>query len=474
MLKGDQMERRKFFKGIGAGAAAAGAGAVLSTMAARTMGPGGPEVHDPREPGFWEKDAGAFPETPSVESDLKVDVAIIGAGITGLSAAWTLKELRPGLKVCVIDSHLPCSGSSSRNSGHLVGAYHAWQSILSKQGPEAAVESNKFARRAQEQMLDFLQTNDIECGVHKEPLMLVAEKKQIKGLRGLAEKMKQAGLGGVFYEGEEFQEQSKVKFYHAAVEDDNQYLMHPGKLMKGFLLKALDRGIKVFGNSPVLKVVSNDSDVEANVLKTPGADVVAKKVIFATNAYTPRINGLLSSRMVPIIVATVATRPMTPQERDRAGFKWNHLKDSQILSHTFGVTPDNRVYMRGIFGYAAFNACTWKNEETAYRRLEREMRERIPYVEGLEVTEKWYGPVGMNISGTPMVGPLRRKGQYACLCYNGVGMVDGFYQARILAHQIAGAPHPDVDWLKGPYDTGWIPPEPWRSIGAKTFMYFGL
>lgn len=467
------MKRRTFIKGIGLGAGAAAAG-VVTTVGVERLGPGGPEIDDKRDPGFWAKDAGAFPKTPSIDSDLQVDVAIIGAGVTGLSAAWTLKDLKPELKVCVIDSHQPCSGSSSRNSGHLVGEYHTWQSVLSKQGPEAAVECNSFARRAQESILEFLKRNNIECNLRKEPLMLVGTAKQEKQLRDLAEKMKQAGLGGTFHEPKEFQEQSKQSFYHAAVADDNQYLMHPGKLMKGMLARTLKRGIKVYGDSPVLEVRSSDSDTDTNLLMTPKGTVTAKNVIFATNAYTQRLGGVLSSRMVSIIVSTVATRPMTRKERAEAGFKWDNLKDIQILSHTFGVTPDRRVYMRGIFGYAAFNSCVWKNEEAAYQRLEREMRDRLPYVEGLEVTEKWYGPVGMNISGVPMAGPLHRKGQYACACYNGVGMVDGFYHARILAHRVVGADHPDKDWLKGPCQTGWIPPEPWRSIGAKTFFFVGL
>ncbi len=68
----------------------------------------------------------------------------------------------------------------------------------------------------------------------------------------------------------------------------------------------------------------------------------------------------------------------------------------------------------------------------------------------------------------------RGHGQHACVCFNGVGMVDGFYQARILAHQIVGAEHPDSAWLQGPYEPTWIPPEPWRSMGAKVFVYFAL
>ncbi len=468
------MERRTFLKGLGIGTGIIAAGTVLPAVVAETWGPDDPEIDDPRLASFWEKDAGDLPQTPQIESAEQTEVAIIGAGITGLSAALTLREIQPELKICVMDSHRPGSGASSRNSGHLVGAYHAWEKLLSSLGSEAAVEWNKFARRGLEATLDFIRTNKIECNLRPEPLMLVGTERQTRELEKLAARMKKAGLGGLLHLGKRFSDQCGTSFYYGAIEDRSGYIMHPGKLMKGLLELALERRIPIYQKSPVLEVAASDSANETNILKTPKGTMVAKKILFATNAYTPRLGGRFSSRLVPIHVAIVATRPMTRAEMNNAGFTWANLKEIQTLSRTIGLTPDNRVFLRGIFGYAAFNSCVWKDALCGYQRLEKEMRERLPWVKELEVTEKWSGPVAMTASSVPLAGPLRDQGQYVCAGYNGVGMVDGLYQGRLLAHQMIGSDHPDLTYLKPPSSAGWIPPEPSRSLGAKAFFYLGL
>ncbi|OGP56071.1 MAG: hypothetical protein A2V67_14110 [Deltaproteobacteria bacterium RBG_13_61_14] len=461
-------------KGLAIGAGAVAAGVVLPAAVAENFGPKGPEVDDPRPAGFWEKDAGPWPTVPRLESDVQADVAVIGSGITGLCAALTLRELRPELKLCVLDSHRPGSGASSRNSGHLVAEYHAWESILDSQGPEAAKEWNQFSGRAQAALLDFIRFRNIECNLRPEPLIAAATKGQVPALQKLAARMQAAGRDSTLHQGQEFQEKIGTRFYAAGIEESSCLLMHPGKLIKGILERVLGQGVPVYGNSPVLKVANTDSAVAANLLSTPQGTVAAKQVFFATNAYTPRLGGLLSSRMIPIHVAIVATRPLTPAERERAGFLWANLKEIQTLSRTIGLTPDHRVFLRGIFGYKSFNSCVWGPGGKDYERMERELRERLPYLEGIEVTERWCGPVAMNVSGRPLAGALPAKGQYICACYNGVGMVDGFYHGRLVAHQMLGADHPDLKYLYPLAQAGWIPPEPGRSIGAKAFFYFGL
>jgi glycine/D-amino acid oxidase-like deaminating enzyme len=466
------MDRRKLLKGMGIGAGMAAAGYFVPAVVADKMAPLSPEVDDPRGASFWENDAGVFPETEKLNSDIKVDVAVIGSGITGLSAAWTLKELDPGIKVCVLDSHRPSSGASSRNSSHLRGEYHSWKSILKSQGPDAAKEWNAFAKRGMEGAVDFINSNRIYCGVRREAIMWVGVKGQEKELEKIHAGMHESGLGGMLYMDKAFQRNSKIKYYVGAIEDNNNYILHPGRLMKGFIEKVLGAGIPIYSNSPVLSVSNTDSKSERNILNTPKGKVTARQVLFATNAYTPRLDGLLSSKMIPVIVATIATEPMSKSHKRAARFLWSHLTEIQLLSRTIGHTPDDRIFFRGILGYSSFNSCVWENPEAGYKRLEKEMRERVPWAEGLKVTHGWTGAVAMTYSSNPIAGPLEKKGQYVCAGYNGTGNVHGFYQGMLVANQMLGAYHPDMKYLRGP--SGWIPPEPHRSIGAKTFLFFGI
>lgn len=466
------MERRSLLKGLTMGAGALAAGAVLPVAAAKRFGPAGPETDDPRNPGFWEEDAGPWPEVPRLEGDLQTEVAIIGSGITGLSATWTLKELRPELKVCVLDSHRPCSGASTRNSAHLFPSYNAWKNILASHGAAAAQEWNAFARRAVEAARELIQREGIDCGLHPAALIWTGTARQEKTLRALAAKMKQAGLGGTLSTGPEFQARSGLSFYFGGIEVRENYIMHPGRLMKGLLEKVMARGVQVFGRTPVLKVKSSDSASETNLVLTPAGTVAARQVLVATNAYTPRLDGTLSSRIVPVVLGTIATEPLGPSRRGSAPGDWEHFTEIQLLSRTLGHTPEGRVYLRGIFGYCAFNSCVWKNPEPEFQKLTRQLHERVPGTKELKITHRWLGAVAMTFNSEPISGPLSGRGLYFCGGYNGHGMPQGFYNGRLVAHLMLGADHPDLKYLRGP--SGWIPPEPYRALGAKTFFWFGL
>jgi glycine/D-amino acid oxidase-like deaminating enzyme len=467
------MNRREFMKRLGIGGAVAAGGLVLPPLIAETFGPDGPETDDPREPSFWELDAGPPPHVPRLSRDIETDVAVIGAGITGLSAARTLKESRPDLEVCVLDSHRPCSGASSRNSAHLRGEYHAWKSILRSEGPEAAAEWNGFTQRGLESVLEFLKANNIECDLRQEPFLWVGTEAGTRGLENLADMMKHVRPDQVrFLKGQEFRKRCGTGFYSCGIEDNNNYVMHPGKMMKGFLERVTAKGVAVYEHSAALEIINTDSFAETNIVKTPGGSVAASKVLFATNAYTPRLNGLLSSRMVPIVLATVATEPLSESQRRKAGFEWDFMLEHRLLSRSMGHTPDNRAFLRGILGYSAFNSCCWKSAARGFRRIEAEMKERMPWTRGLRVTHRWLGPVAMTYSSCPIAGPLPKKGQYVAAGYSGSGMVDGFYHGRLVALQMLGVSHPDFRYLRGP--SGWIPPEPHRAIGAKTFFFVSL
>jgi glycine/D-amino acid oxidase-like deaminating enzyme len=467
--------RRKFFKRLGIGAGAVAGAYVVPAFVAETFGPDGPEVDDPRRPSLYEKDVLPFPAVPVLESDLNVDVAVVGTGVTGLSTALALKALRPELKVCALDSHRPCSGASTRFSTHIFGRFYAWKKILKAEGVDAARRAVSMNHRVVEQFAGLLAENSIEADVRRRDFHIVGTAEQEEKIKSTFGKMEQVGLPARLLEGGQIEERLKTRHYQWAIEAPALAYVHPGKMMKGLLQLALDRGVEVYGESPMLEVENSDSDTETNILKTPRATVTARQVFFGTNAYTPRLNGLFSSRMIPLMMATVATRPLTEAEIAEIGIDFEAFIEAQLLSRSFGLTTDKRVFMRGILGYAAFRSAWWGDDRPERERIQRELRERLPWLAEVEMPEYWEGAVTQNVSGFPMSGPLKEKGQYASVCFNGNGVVDGYFTGHLVAHQMIGADHPDLGYLRSPYDTTAIMPhEPHLTIGAKTFFFFGL
>jgi glycine/D-amino acid oxidase-like deaminating enzyme len=87
---------------------------------------------------------------------------------------------------------------------------------------------------------------------------------------------------------------------------------------------------------------------------------------------------------------------------------------------------------------------------------------------------RWGGPIALSTSKLPLAGALRLPGQFACVCFNGVGLAAGFYYGHLVAHRMAGLPHPDLGFLEPPLRAGWIPPQPLRSLGVGLFLRAGI
>lgn len=99
----------------------------------------------------WERALGA-PSFTALETQLHADAVIIGAGVTGLSAALAFKT-RPNATVVLLEAHQPGSGATSASSGYLLPHHHRWEHVLAQQGPHAATEWNAFARRGRDSVL---------------------------------------------------------------------------------------------------------------------------------------------------------------------------------------------------------------------------------------------------------------------------------------------------------------------------------
>lgn len=438
------MSRRKFLVALGAGT-----GALLAPgLGGLLAGEKGVETGESREESLWTLESPPIPLFPTFEGEREVDLAIVGAGYTGLSCAYYARKLKPEWSVVVLESLRLGSGASSRNSGAVYANYHG-------------VPDKDMSKRGLDRLTRFIETEAIECDFRPCPTI------QIFASKGSAQKVKASlPLGAKWVPAEEISESIHTDYYAGAMDLPEYFSAHPAKLVAGHVKAARSVGAELFEHSPVLEVKKG---IPA-VLITPKGKLRAKKVFIATNAYTPRL-GFLTTVMMPVHQFTLTTRKLTDDEMKKYGLdRWPMRFERSVLPVTDFVTPSGHFAIRIVLGYASFNSCVWSNMEDARALAQKMLEQRYPWVADIGLERGWHGVTGHTLKPREIAGPVIAENIYVSVAYNGLGMMPGHNNGYLSACLITGHPEPDIRHLSGTRGHIRFPDEFYRSLLFKPFM----
>jgi gamma-glutamylputrescine oxidase len=400
---------------------------------------GGVEVEEVREPSFWTRDAPALPPCPRLSADLRLDVAIVGSGFTGLACACYLRRHARDLCVAVLEAQAPASGASSRNSG-LFGPYYAGWRRHMLGDPALAERFRALGRRGYERLMAFLAEEDIDCDVLPGDTLLLADAAQAPALKAQGDGWAALGLEAEWIEGPALAAQIGTGFYAGACGLRRRWRLHPGKLIHGLLAAVRRADVPVFERSPVVAI---DPGPPAR-LATPGGTVTAARVVLATNAYTPRL-GLAGGMVIPVHHVVLASRPLTGDEIAARGLAaWPARLEVGLRTHTMRLTRDGRLSMRETLGYADQSSGIWPDLDAAYDAALASYAVRYPWVRELAIEHRWHCVSAHTENGHVVFGPLGADHILASAGYNGSGVVAAHYHGYLLARHLAG--HTDDDY----------------------------
>lgn len=423
-----------------------GAGVSLATLpffvADRLVRTSPPVLNEPeRRTTYWSDSVDPLPRFRPVDEDILVDVAVIGGGFTGLAIAWYLKQLDPSIRVAVLEAQRVGSGSSSRNSGGAPHYFRAWGAM-----PQAERGFNLLRQ--------FCTDRDLDVELEERVPMLT--------LHRSAETVDHPTFTGTA-----LRQEINSSYYHAAVAGVSNRL-HPGKLLAGLVAACRDAGVELYEDSPVSRINRG----EPVWLETPRAQVSAKHVALATNAYTPGL-GIGSDRMMALHHRVLVTRPLTDEEWDASGLeKWPYrLEHGGLYTHTVRRTPDQRFYFRHVLGHRAFERTDWEFTASDVAAGQQELLRRYPWLEGVPIEYEWHGVTARTRDVWPVAGRIEDNISIAA-GYNGSGVVSSHYFGHLLAHQILGKPHQDLDMLKPPKTHPAIPGEFIRNVSMKAWLKY--
>jgi glycine/D-amino acid oxidase-like deaminating enzyme len=359
-----------------------------------------------RDKSFWLDAYGEYLPNPSLQGELKVDVAIIGAGFTGLSAAFSLRKQDQAIQVAVLESEVVGFGASGRNGGFSMTLFGLEPAVTKALfGHQRTVEAHHYMERAVDYVDELVKTYDLKSDYWYPGFLRAATTPgYVKRIQHDLEILTSLGVSGIeWIEADQIKAELNSPRFLGGWWEPRSALLDPAKQVRELKRLAIQYGAQVYESTPVLEIQRGPNFT----LVTPSGKVVARKVIFATNAYSHLIPQL-KRKQVPAFTHMVVTEPLSQAQLEPMGWKNRQgIEDARNLVHYFRLTIDNRIAMGGSNVSLAYggNMDHDLNPKT-FTTLENDITWLFPHLKGICITHRWGGPVSVPMQMAPAIGFL--------------------------------------------------------------------
>lgn len=381
--------------------------------------------------GCWWDETCEIPDRAPLQGEQTCDVAIIGGGFTGISAALHLAEA--GVSVAVLESRYVGWGASGRNGGFCcLGGGMLDNAALERSFGREGRDEWRHAELASIQLVEELLTRfDIDVDRHSNGETQVAHRaKDFEGMRDEVAYYKDSyGVDARLTERADLENEGMNAGFHGAITVPVGFGLNPRKYITGLAAEAERAGAQIYHESSVKQMRKTAA---GHQVLTPGGELLARKVIVATNGYSSEDTpAWLAGRYMPTQSSVIVTRPMTQSELGAQGWTSSQAcYDTRHLLHYFRLMPDNRMLF-GVRGGLMANA---GSEARAIQRARSDFDAMFPAWRDVETPHGWSGMVCIARNRMPFVGAVPgQRDMFASLCYHGNGVAMATYCGALLA-----------------------------------------
>jgi len=389
----------------------------------------------PKEISFWMETVAAPTAITSLPLPETADVAVIGAGFTGLSAARALAKR--SLKVVVLEAESLGWGASSRNGGMvLTGLKLGIGDLLAKYGRETALKMYTASMAAINCVEQIIQEDRIGCDFFRSGhLELACKPAHLKGFFQSAEVLARELNHKVrVIPRNELHHEIGSSFYHGGLLDEASAGLNPARYVAGLVRAAESAGASLYDQTRVEKI-EREAKGSGKMfrLSTSRGILRAREVFVATSGYTGDATPTLRKKIVPIGSYIIVTEPLSEDVARDVSPGNRMMFDSKNFLYYFRLTPDRRMLFGG---RAAFFPETAKTVQKSAEILRQGMIRVFPQLRDARVAYAWGGTLDFAFDLLPHAGQL--DGLYFALGYAGHGVAMATYLGMKMANSICG------------------------------------
>ncbi len=427
-----------------------------------------------RKQSFWlDTIPGSLAPRAALEDDIEVDIAIVGAGYTGLWTAWYLQQHHPGLNIVILEAEIAGFGASGRNGGwcasYITGIEHWFDDPETRAG----------AVRLQRQMFDAVkevghvtQQESIDCHFDQSGALEVAVLPvHLKRLREELEYMHAQGFTDTDYRWlspDETRGMINIDKVGGGLLMSHCAAIHPARLARGLAERVEKQQVRLYEKTPVLEITGRQ-------LRTPHGKVTAQTIVLATEGYTNTLPDQ-QRRLVPVHSMMVVTEPLNTEQLKAIGSPDRYTFGTPDHIVTYGqLTNDNRIAFgcRGSYCYGS-RVHDFDPLEAEFGLVRKTLLRFFPDLKDIRFTHAWGGPMGVSRSLRPSINHDPVKGLAWAGGYFGNGVGAANLAGRTLADLVLGRDTQRVDtpWVNPPDGHDKWEPEPVRWLGINTRRQF--
>jgi glycine/D-amino acid oxidase-like deaminating enzyme len=404
------------------------------------------------------------------EEHLAVDIAIVGAGFTGLWTAIALTDTDPNLRVAVLEADSIAYGASGRNGGFCEASLTHGLANGIRHFPEELERLEREGIENLQGLIDFTRTHAIDCDLEETGTLTFADQAyQADEFRAWVDEAAEHGERLEFLDRDAAQAEVHSPLWQAGLyrPPGRDVLLDPAKLCRGLARVARERGIAIHEGTRVVRLERRAGGI--TLATRESARVDAAHVVVATSAYSAWLSRLAST-FVPVYDYAIVSDPLTATQREAIGWKRRQgLSDANNQFHYFRLTADDRILWGG---YDAIHhrgrrvSPELDRRAASFRRLEAQFFRAFPQLEGLSFPYRWGGAVDTTSRFTVTFGRLLGGRVVYALGYTGLGVGASRWAGGVVRDMIL---RPDEDRLRLRLVTSPpipFPPEPLRSVAV--------
>lgn len=397
-------------------------------------------------PYWWE---GADWPTLDAPPPQQVDLCIIGAGYTGLSAAIAAHDA--GASVAVIDAGQPGKGASTRNGG-MTGAHPrlSWEKLRDLFGAQTADGIFAEAAPALQFVRDLIAREEIDCDFQQTGrIQLAWTQKHFESRKALAAEVQQkSGIPAVAVPRAQLGSEIGTERYFGGLVIPDHGALHPWKYHNGLLQAVLRRGVSVSGDCPAEGWERSGTGF---AVTTPRGKIRAGKLLLATNGYTFGPFQWIQRRVFPLPSFLIATEPLPPNLIGHLAPGRRMMVETRARHSYFRISPDGTRILYG--GRASMRPIDLRR---AAARLHATMVDVWPELRETKITHAWSGNTGYSFTHMPSVG--EQDGLHYAVGFSGSGTVMAPYLGAKAAWRALGDPRGETAYAQTTLRRHWMHP----------------